>query len=153
VTLLRFTIVAMIAAAILQACIIVPIPPVWDADNPVRRFREIKIGVTTKEEVIDIMGEPQTTVPLQPRKYGSGSQQTSLEEPVVTKFIYRGEVDEMSFCYAWSNLYDSVGGNCVTDDDEWFVHIYLNESGIVTSVETSEGDANRGGRTRENPSH
>jgi hypothetical protein len=143
--MLRLVLIFAIAAAVLQACIIVPIPPVWDDENSLHRLREIEVGVTTKEEVLDIMGRPQTTDPRKFRSAGMWSLQVSPphlphDNESGTDIVYHGEVDRMMFCFAWTNLYNAVGGNCVIDSDAWLATIYFDDNGVVTSVETAEGD-------------
>ena len=56
--LLARILVLLSVAVSLPACLVVPIPPVWDIGNLIRRLHEVDVGTTTKAEVIEIFGKP-----------------------------------------------------------------------------------------------
>ena len=130
------TLVSLSIAAAIPACVIVPIPPVWDIANPIRCLGEIDVGTTTKAEVIDIFGE-------------APSVQIGGDDgnPQGSRLNYSGNVDRMSFCWAFSAGYAAGGAGCNTDDENWWVRYFFDENDIAIRVESSEtekGPDNRG---------
>ena len=128
--------VLLSVAVSLPACLVVPIPPVWDIGNPIRRLHEVDVGTTTKAEVIEIFGEASSV------QIGGGDG-----NPKGSKLSYSGSVDQMSFCWAFTSGYAGGGAGCNTDEENWWVKIFFDENDIVSNVETSEtekGPANRG---------
>ena len=133
--LVRTPILLSVAVS-LQAYLVVPIPPVWDIGNPIRRLHEVDVGATTKAEVIEIFGEAPSV------QIGGGDG-----APNGSKLSYSGSVDQMSFCWGFTGDYAGGGVGCNTDEENWWVRIFFDENDIVSSVETSEtekGPTNRG---------
>ena len=90
-----------------------PLPPVWDAGDAIYRIDFIEEGITTKEEVIAELGEPDT-----------------LEEvPDGTVFVYRGEATNV-LTYAFFPIQHGTFN--------WKVQIEFDEDGLVHSVKSSK---------------
>jgi hypothetical protein len=126
--MLRLVLIFAIAAAVLQACIIVPVPPVWDIDNPGRLVGEVEVG-QTEEDVIDLLGEPSVRRPI-------GFNSNPERRPSGTDLVYRGTLDEMAWCFGAGGPGYAMG-DCQIDEEDWSATITIDENGIVTKVEST----------------
>lgn len=93
-------------------------PPVWDLGDPIYHTDEIKIGETTKEEVIEIFGKPDSQTPMYFEYIGSAS----------LGFVAVPEVPGSSR----AGQYGLIG------DKSWWVRVAFKDDGTVALVRTSK---------------
>ena len=104
--------ISMLALVLVVAgCIYVP--PVWDAGDEIYRLDFIEPGVTTKDQVLGRLGEPDTR----------------SEAPGVSSFIYQGKTVDQVFIVGVT----PVGGV----ETDWWVMIEFDENDVVSQVSIS----------------
>jgi hypothetical protein len=108
----------IVLGALLQACLYVP--PVWDIGDAIYSADSIKEGITTKQEVLKVLGEPHA----------------QWKENGNDVFSYEGET---------SNGFLFIGGpgpGCCwvefMDEEHWWIRIEFDENDIVETFLTSE---------------
>jgi hypothetical protein len=98
----------------LAACLYVP--PVWDISDPNNRVDRIRVGETTRAEVLDLLGE-------NPSVCEGFSTQTSRW------YYYSGTYSAGRLAYAGGTP-KSLG------ETPWYLNIHFNDDGIVESVDS-----------------
>ena len=106
--------IVLSAATALTACIYVP--PVWDAGDEIHSVDEIEEGVTTREEVLDILGEPD-------RVHEDGNA-----------YYYSGSYSDGFIAYGWYGARTGVG---LIEEEGWYIRVTFDESGTVERVKTN----------------
>ena len=110
-------VLGLVALLALQGCYI---PPVWDIGDEIDYVDSITVGETTRQEVINLIGEPHS----------------------------RDEANDV-FHYAGSNSYgtyiapcpDFEEWNCgLFDEERWSLSIQFDENDIVNQVTSSDRD-------------
>jgi len=109
-----FTLIAVLVAGLsVPGCVV---PPVWDISDAINKVDQIKEGTTTREQVLEFLGEPD---------YGK-------EE---SAFRYTGK---------WSDGYIMFGGYgtksaslSLIDEKGWWIDISFDESGVVQILSTN----------------
>ena len=61
---------------LLAACVYVP--PVWDVGDPINNVDKINVGASTKEEVLEILGQPKGKDVSRPVFQYSGEQSSGF---------------------------------------------------------------------------
>jgi hypothetical protein len=107
--------VVLSTAITLAGCVYVP--PVWDADDAIHSVDEIEEGITTREEVLDILGEPD-------RVHEDGNV-----------YYYAGEYSEG---FIMSLGFPLPPGGGLLEEGRWYVRVIFDESGIVHWAEASD---------------
>ena len=90
----------------LAACIYVP--PVWDAWDAIKRVDQIEVGKTTRSEVLDLLGDPD-----------SGDRENAEE------FRYAGMHSDGYFTQGYIN------------EERWWIKVAFDENGVVEKVTSS----------------
>lgn len=99
----------------LSSCIYVP--PVWDAFDSVHRVDSIKPGVTTKEEVLQKFGQPDSKTPYY--------------DPVdYTYYGYKSDGVAWVFLFGDRDL--------PLNQKRWRVNVHFDQNDVVSSISTSE---------------
>jgi hypothetical protein len=109
-----FTLMLCVAVC-LSSCYI---PAVWDYNDMINRLDSIKIGVTTKDEVIEKYGPPYS------------------QDPSNRQMLYEGHMSQGIFV-----IVTSVGGPGAIGEIKpirWIVDIRYDEDNVVTSISTSK---------------
>ena len=105
----------------LAACYV---PPVWDIGDAVNSVDEIEEGKTTRAEVLDLLGEPD-----------SGNVDSSI-------YQYSGKHSDGFYLLVIPSPGGIAGGGGgLIDEDLWLVTIYFDEKDVVQAACTSEDDA------------
>ena len=115
----RISLMALVL--LISACFYVP--PVWNIGAEIDELDFIEPGVTTKDQVLAELGDPDT----------------SYDEGVESGFIYSGHK-------SGGGIIVGYGGFEIAPDD-WSVIIRFDENGVVSQVATSDG-AVLGSRSR-----
>lgn len=102
----------LVLISLVSGCLLVP--PVWDAGDAIYRLDPIEEGVTTKEEVLAELGEPDMVL--------------DNEEGAI--FVYRGEATNVVL-----PVFIPVGGYGTVI---WRVTIVFDQEGLVQSVSASK---------------
>ncbi len=101
-------------AALLVSLLALPgciyIPPVWDIDDAFNDLEWIKPNVTTKAQVVERLGEPDSDFGVSIRYTGKRSH----------------------------GLLASQGGAVLIGERSWYVSIVFDKAGVVRSIDTSE---------------
>ena len=99
----------------LAACLYVP--PVWDITDPNNQVDSIRIGATTRSEVLSLVGNT-------PALCAGASQQTSRW------YRYSGTQSAGRLAYA--------GGDRKTlAEAPWYLNIYFDDRGVVEAIDTN----------------
>ena len=102
-------------AVALAGCLYVP--PVWDITDPNNQIDSIRVGATTRSEVLSLVGN-------NPAVCAGASQETSRW------YRYSGTQSAGRLAYA--------GGDRKTlAEAPWYLNIYFNERGVVEAVDTN----------------
>ena len=112
--MLRFISIGAIAL-LLAGCVY--IPPVWDVGDAINDVDKIKVGVSTKEEVLKKLGQPNGKDVSKPVFQYSGEQSSGF-------LILRGRAGLVREKY-------------------WWVEVEFNEKGVVNFLWSSEFDENQ----------
>lgn len=110
----RALIACVISTPLLGACIYVP--PVWDLDDAVYRLEGIEEGITTKPEVLENLGEPDS------------------RDKYLNLFTYSGHKSK-GYVFAGAGY---TGGGRLIAEELWWVKIYFDDDDVVAHVATSE---------------
>jgi hypothetical protein len=111
---LKFTLAALFALP-LGACLYVP--PVWDISDPNNQIDSIKIGETTRDEVLSLVGDG-------PSLCAGASEETSRW------YRYSGTHSAGRLAYAG-------GDRASLAETPWYLNIYFNDQGVVEAVDTN----------------
>ena len=106
---------AALCALPLAACLYVP--PVWDISDPNNQIDSIKIGETTRSQVLSLVGDS-------PALCAGASQETSRW------YRYSGTHSAGQFAYAG-------GDKKSLAETPWYLNIYFDENGVVETVDTN----------------
>ena len=106
---------AAVFAVPLGACLYVP--PVWDITDPNNQVDSIKIGETTRSEVLSLVGTG-------PSLCAGASQETSRW------YRYSGTHSAGRLAYAGGDR-ESLA------ETPWYLNIYFNDRGIVEAIDTN----------------
>jgi outer membrane protein assembly factor BamE (lipoprotein component of BamABCDE complex) len=99
----------------LAACLYVP--PVWDIQDPNNQLDSIRVGETTRTEVLSLLGESPSVCP------GASTQNSRW-------YRYSGTQSAGRLAYA--------GGDRKTlAETPWYVNVYFNDNGVVQSIDTN----------------
>jgi outer membrane protein assembly factor BamE (lipoprotein component of BamABCDE complex) len=112
--LVTFPLAALFALP-LWACLYVP--PVWDITDPNNQIDSIKIGETTRGEVLSLVGDS-------PSLCTGASQETSRW------YRYSGTHSAGTLAYAG-------GDRKSLAETPWYLNIYFNDQGLVEAVDTN----------------
>jgi outer membrane protein assembly factor BamE (lipoprotein component of BamABCDE complex) len=99
----------------LAACLYVP--PVWDIGDPNNRVDSIRVGETTRSEVLSLLGQSPSVCP------GASTQDSKW-------YRYTGTQSAGRLAYA-------TGDQATLGEMPWFVNVYFNDSGVVEAVDTN----------------
>lgn len=106
---------AAVCALSLGACLYVP--PVWDITDPNNRVDSIKIGETTRSQVLSLVGNG-------PSLCAGASQETSRW------YRYSGTHSAGTLAYAG-------GDRKSLAEAPWYLNVYFNDRGVVEAVDTN----------------
>ena len=96
------------------------VPPVWDYSDQVYRVDSIKIGVTTKEDILKKFGQP----------YSEDSEQRQI--------VYRGHISKGFLAIFPPGPYGASGFIGEVNSRDWKVDIHYDETGVVTDISVSK---------------
>jgi outer membrane protein assembly factor BamE (lipoprotein component of BamABCDE complex) len=105
----------------LAACLYVP--PVWDISDPNNKVDSIKVGETTRTQVLSLLGES-------PSVCAGTSAQTSRW------YRYSGTHSAGRLAYAG-------GDPKALAETPWYLNIYFNDRGVVEAVDTNPPPSGR----------
>ncbi len=115
----HFSIVAMLVAGLsVSGCVYVP--PVWDIGDAIYEVDQIEEGTTTREEVLDLLGEPDT----------------EQEENKV--YVYEGYTSAGHIIYGSGTAVGPTGGGFI-DEKAWLIWIKFDENDVVRKVSAYRG--------------
>ncbi len=100
----------------LAACIYVP--PVWDAWDVIYKVDQIEVGKTTRNEVLDLLGDPD-----------SGDRENA------EVFRYAGMYSDGYIIGGRPYIGGSYGG--LIDEERWWIKVAFDENGVVEEVTSS----------------
>ena len=106
---------AVLFALPLGACLYVP--PVWDITDPNNQVDSIKIGETTRSQVLSLVGNT-------PSLCAGTSKETSRW------YRYSGTHSAGRLAYASGNRKSLA-------ETPWYLNIYFNDSGVVEAIDTN----------------
>lgn len=120
---MKLLLTAVAGILLLQGCVPVYVPPVWDVGDEIHSADQIVEGVTTRTEVVERLGEPHWQ-----------------QEQVVSYSGYTSAGWYMIASYG-------AGTSGLIDEEGWWVSIELDESDYVANLATS-GDPWRDPKSR-----
>lgn len=112
---MKQSIIIALAALLLQGCVPVYVPPVWDVGDEIHDADEIVEGVTTKTEVLELLGEPHWV-------HGRS-------------FRYSGSTSSGAWALLAATGNAAIGG--FIDAERWWVYVSYDEDDYVETFATS----------------
>ena len=106
---------AAVFSLLISACVYVP--PVWDIQDPNNSVDSIKVGETTRSQVLSLFGNTPSVCA------GTSTQDSKW-------YRYSGTQSAGRLAYADGN------GRSLAETP-WYLNIYFNDSGIVEAVDTN----------------